>query len=160
MSRPRTLVAAGRPTDQTSYAMLCYVMTPQTPGPAPAVRRHDNRAARHDRQRLLQAGGVAARLSQKQGWRTALSVARGDECERARIGAPRRACAAVVRLRRAAAPLRAWVGVTVRVRGVPFFFDGPMLLITAAMLAAPLARVAGGAARRRLGHWSARRQYR
>ena len=27
------------------------------------------------------------------------------------------------------------MGVTVRVRGVPFFFDGPMLLITAAMLA-------------------------
>ena len=93
---------------------------------------------------------------EKQGWPTGPSAARGIACKRARSGVQRRACAAVVRLRRAAAPLRAWVGVTVRVRGVPFFFDGPMLLITAAMLATPLARVAAGAARRRLGRWGER----
>ena len=91
---------------------------------------------------------------EKQGWPTGPSSARGNACKRARSGVQRRACAAVVRLRRAAAPLRAWVGVTVRVRGVPFFFDGPMLLITAAMLATPLARVAAGAARRRLDRWA------
>ena len=104
---------------------------------------------------VVDGATLRAQVVEKQGWPTALSAARGDECKRAHSGAQRRACVVVVRLRRAAAPLRAWVGVTVRVRGVPFFFDGPMLLITAAMLATPLARVAGGAARRR-GRWSAR----
>ena len=103
---------------------------------------------------VVDGATLRTQVVEQHGWPTAPPAARGGECERARGGAARRACAAVVRLRRAGAPLRAWVGVTVRVRGVPFFFDGPMLLLAAAMLAAPLARVAGGVARRRLGRWN------
>jgi hypothetical protein len=100
---------------------------------------------------VVDGASLKAQVVERHGWPTAPPAPRdaaAAACTRAPDGMAQRACSAVVHLRRAAAPLRRWVGVTVSVLGVPCFLDGPMLLIVAAMVVAPLARALAGRALR------------